>query len=189
LRAPMRPNPIGVSTVRVRSIENERVFVSAFDAYDGSPILDLKTCVRGRELAELVDTWGRVHDTMVRALEAAFAKDALRDILYAPLYALGCEAAKETKRDARDIGRAIMRFEESWDIQGRVLEDAPGRFVREVTACPWSYFAPLSCRLFAWWMEGYCAAMNDEFAYRLENVIPEGDATCVWSVAAKGKHA
>lgn len=42
LRSPMRPNPIGVSTVCVTRVERNHVFVSGLDALDGSPILDIK---------------------------------------------------------------------------------------------------------------------------------------------------
>ncbi len=42
LRSPMRPNPIGVSTVSVTRIEGGRVFVTGLDALDGSPVIDIK---------------------------------------------------------------------------------------------------------------------------------------------------
>jgi L-fuculose-phosphate aldolase len=46
LRSPMRPNPIGVSTVRVLRIEQGDLYVTSFDAKDGSPVIDIKA---GRE--------------------------------------------------------------------------------------------------------------------------------------------
>jgi tRNA (adenine37-N6)-methyltransferase len=42
LRSPRRPNPIGLSTVRVLEIQDNRLVVAGLDAYDGSPILDIK---------------------------------------------------------------------------------------------------------------------------------------------------
>jgi len=42
LRSPMRPNPIGVTVVRVREVRGTSVFVSGLDAMDGSPIIDIK---------------------------------------------------------------------------------------------------------------------------------------------------
>ena len=42
LRSPMRPNPIGVSTVEVLRVEDNRVVVGTLDALDGSPIIDVK---------------------------------------------------------------------------------------------------------------------------------------------------
>jgi tRNA-Thr(GGU) m(6)t(6)A37 methyltransferase TsaA len=43
-RAPMRPNPIGLSTVEVVSVDREagRIFIKAIDAYDNTPVLDVK---------------------------------------------------------------------------------------------------------------------------------------------------
>jgi len=42
LRSPMRPNPIGVSTVTVQRVEDHLLYVTLFDAFDGSPVIDIK---------------------------------------------------------------------------------------------------------------------------------------------------
>ena len=44
-RAPRRPNPIGVSVVRLDRIEGNRVYISGVDMVDGTPLLDIKPCV------------------------------------------------------------------------------------------------------------------------------------------------
>jgi tRNA-Thr(GGU) m(6)t(6)A37 methyltransferase TsaA len=41
-RSPARPNPIGLSVVRIRKIEDNVLHISGIDAYDGSPVLDIK---------------------------------------------------------------------------------------------------------------------------------------------------
>ena len=41
-RSPDRPNPIGLHRVRVLAVEPPRVRVSALEAVDGTPILDVK---------------------------------------------------------------------------------------------------------------------------------------------------
>jgi tRNA-Thr(GGU) m(6)t(6)A37 methyltransferase TsaA len=41
-RAPSRPNPIGLHRVRVLDIAGVRVHVSALEAIDGTPVLDVK---------------------------------------------------------------------------------------------------------------------------------------------------
>ena len=46
LRSPMRPNPIGVSTVRVKRVDHGNLVVTSFDAEDGSPVIDLKAGAR-----------------------------------------------------------------------------------------------------------------------------------------------
>jgi len=44
LRSPVRPNPIGLSPVRVKAVDKEagEITVDALDCFDGTPILDLK---------------------------------------------------------------------------------------------------------------------------------------------------
>ncbi|GAA0526743.1 tRNA-Thr(GGU) m(6)t(6)A37 methyltransferase TsaA [Rhizomicrobium palustre] len=41
-RAPTRPNPIGMSSVRLLGIEGARLRVSGLDMLDGTPLLDIK---------------------------------------------------------------------------------------------------------------------------------------------------
>jgi len=43
-RSPMRPNPIGLTTAKIISVDHEKgwVRIADMDAYDGTPILDLK---------------------------------------------------------------------------------------------------------------------------------------------------
>ena len=44
-RAPARPNPIGMSVVRLRRIENPTVYVQDVDIIDQTPLLDIKPFV------------------------------------------------------------------------------------------------------------------------------------------------
>jgi tRNA-Thr(GGU) m(6)t(6)A37 methyltransferase TsaA len=44
-RAPRRPNPIGISVVRVKSVQENRVAFQDVDMLDGTPLLDMKPCV------------------------------------------------------------------------------------------------------------------------------------------------
>jgi len=41
-RSPVRPNSIGISIVRVKGIVNNEIFITGLDAYDGTPLLDIK---------------------------------------------------------------------------------------------------------------------------------------------------
>jgi tRNA-Thr(GGU) m(6)t(6)A37 methyltransferase TsaA len=45
-RAPRRPNPIGISVVRLKGIEGNRLHFFDVDILDGTPLLDIKPCVR-----------------------------------------------------------------------------------------------------------------------------------------------
>ncbi|MEM7263341.1 MAG: tRNA (N6-threonylcarbamoyladenosine(37)-N6)-methyltransferase TrmO [Planctomycetota bacterium] len=49
-RAPHRPNPIGLSAVRVERIEPGVVFVRGHDVIEGTPILDLKPYLPSRTI-------------------------------------------------------------------------------------------------------------------------------------------
>jgi tRNA-Thr(GGU) m(6)t(6)A37 methyltransferase TsaA len=44
-RAPARPNPIGLSTVRLRKVAGNMVQVEELDILDGTPVLDIKPYV------------------------------------------------------------------------------------------------------------------------------------------------
>jgi tRNA-Thr(GGU) m(6)t(6)A37 methyltransferase TsaA len=66
-RSPARPNPIGLSVVRIRKIEDNVLHISGIDAYDGSPVLDIKPYVEtldskigaGNGWADEVSTGGK----------------------------------------------------------------------------------------------------------------------------------
>lgn len=44
-RAPRRPNPIGLSTVRLLKVEATRLYIENVDMLDGTPLLDIKPAV------------------------------------------------------------------------------------------------------------------------------------------------
>lgn len=41
-RSPNRPNPIGIATIKLEKVENGILYVSGIDAFNGTPILDIK---------------------------------------------------------------------------------------------------------------------------------------------------
>jgi tRNA-Thr(GGU) m(6)t(6)A37 methyltransferase TsaA len=45
-RSPDRPNPIGLSVVRIRKIFENRVYTSGLDVFDGTPLLDIKPYIK-----------------------------------------------------------------------------------------------------------------------------------------------
>jgi len=47
LRSPMRPNPIGVSSVCVKRVNQAELLVTGLDAQDGSPVIDIKAKAGG----------------------------------------------------------------------------------------------------------------------------------------------
>ncbi len=45
-RSPARPNPIGLHELRILTIDGARIRVSALEALDGTPVLDVKPVLR-----------------------------------------------------------------------------------------------------------------------------------------------
>ena len=43
-RAPVRPNPVGITTVRLVARDGNRLRVTGLDVVDGTPVLDIKSC-------------------------------------------------------------------------------------------------------------------------------------------------
>ncbi len=41
-RSPNRPNPIGISVVKIKEIIDNIIYISGIDAFDGTPLLDIK---------------------------------------------------------------------------------------------------------------------------------------------------
>ncbi len=51
-RSPVRPNPIGLSVVRIRNIDGPVVYTSGLDVFDGTPLLDIKPYIRELDTKE-----------------------------------------------------------------------------------------------------------------------------------------
>lgn len=45
-RSPVRPNPIGISTVKVKKIEKNVIFTSGLDVFNETPLLDIKPYIK-----------------------------------------------------------------------------------------------------------------------------------------------
>ena len=45
-RSPVRPNPIGISIVRIKEIINNEIFTSGLDVFDNTPLLDIKPYIK-----------------------------------------------------------------------------------------------------------------------------------------------
>jgi tRNA-Thr(GGU) m(6)t(6)A37 methyltransferase TsaA len=53
-RSPVRPNPVAMTAVRLLRREGARLWVSGLDAFEGSPVLDLKPYLRrGDQILEV----------------------------------------------------------------------------------------------------------------------------------------
>jgi len=43
--SPRRPNPIGLSILKVLDVADNRIMVRGIDMFDGTPVLDIKPCI------------------------------------------------------------------------------------------------------------------------------------------------
>ena len=46
-RSPARPNPIGLTKVKLMEVNNNRLYIDRIDAIDGTPVLDVKPYLPG----------------------------------------------------------------------------------------------------------------------------------------------
>ena len=46
-RSPARPNPIGLTKVKLLEVKNNRLYIDRIDAIDGTPVLDIKPYLPG----------------------------------------------------------------------------------------------------------------------------------------------
>ncbi len=51
-RSPLRPNPIGLSIVKIKRIENNTIYTSGLDVFDGTPLLDIKPYIKDLDSKE-----------------------------------------------------------------------------------------------------------------------------------------
>ncbi len=51
-RSPARPNRIGISVVQVKRIEGNEIITSGLDAFDGTPVLDIKPYIKDLDTKE-----------------------------------------------------------------------------------------------------------------------------------------
>ena len=51
-RSPNRPNPIGLSVVKILRIEKNIIAISGIDAFDNTPLLDIKPYIKNLDSKE-----------------------------------------------------------------------------------------------------------------------------------------
>ena len=78
-RTPHRPNPIGLSAVKLERIEGNTLFVSGVDLVDGTPILDIKPYLPSSDRIEAA-TAGWTGSKSERRLTVEFDQGAVKDI-------------------------------------------------------------------------------------------------------------
>jgi len=57
-RSPARPNLIAISTCKILSIDGNIIHIDKIDAFDGTPVIDIKPCISGTDsMLELRVPW------------------------------------------------------------------------------------------------------------------------------------
>ncbi|MEN8155109.1 MAG: tRNA (N6-threonylcarbamoyladenosine(37)-N6)-methyltransferase TrmO [Acidobacteriota bacterium] len=51
-RSPLRPNPIGVSVVKIKKITGNRIYISGADVFNKTPLLDIKPYIKDLDAKE-----------------------------------------------------------------------------------------------------------------------------------------
>jgi tRNA (adenine37-N6)-methyltransferase len=79
-RAPKRPNPIGISVVRLEKIEKNIIYISNVDIVDGTPLLDIKPYVPyfdRKEDEEICVGWfeGKHHNAVNKKSDKRFVHE------------------------------------------------------------------------------------------------------------------
>ncbi len=76
-RAPARPNPIGLSCVRLVGIEGNILHLAEIDVLDGSPLLDIKPYVPDDDIYPVKRTgWIGDHGLNIGAADGRFQQEA-----------------------------------------------------------------------------------------------------------------
>ena len=78
-RTPHRPNPIGLSVVKLERIEGQTLYVSGVDLVDGTPILDIKPYLPSSDRVDLA-TAGWTGSKAERKLRVDFTERAMSDL-------------------------------------------------------------------------------------------------------------
>jgi len=78
-RSPLRPNPIGLSLVKIERIENERIYISGLDIIDGTPVLDIKPYINTYDsVEESRCAW--VEELTQKEFKVEFTEEAVQDL-------------------------------------------------------------------------------------------------------------
>jgi len=124
-RSPHRPNPIGLSLVRIVGVDEKekRVMVEGVDLVNGTPVYDIKPCVPW-------DIPGHFDKSTLRVPHWVDQNDTLREVTFAP-------AALRSLRENYAKGHLSPLYEPAGGTNGEDFErglDSAVRTVKEILA-------------------------------------------------------
>ena len=124
-RSPFRPNPIGLTSVRLEAVERDPhlgmvLVVSGADLMDGTPILDIKPYIPFTDAhSDAAD--GYTAQTITHALEVNFPQELLEHIDPDKRDALSGVLRQDPRPSYQDDPKRIYGFRfASWEIRFRV---------------------------------------------------------------------
>ena len=83
-RSPNRPNPIGMSILKIRFVEGNKIYVDGIDAYEGTPVLDIKPYIQRLDMKEDSNNgWLDLENEEIRRKIEEHLRDHLREHLKA----------------------------------------------------------------------------------------------------------
>jgi len=136
-RSPHRPNPIGMSLVRLERVEGHVLHVVDLDILDGSPVLDIKPYVAYADTADdardgwLPDDDDAASDPGARC-DVGWSERAQSQLAF--LEARGCDWLRGRAQDALSLGgapHAYRRIKPDGDAMRLSIKDFRLRFVQD----------------------------------------------------------
>jgi len=78
-RSPVRPNPVGLSIVRIKKIAGNKIYTSGLDVFDNPPLLDIKPYIKGLDNKDDADYgWIKGLDDMEHLRELQEGRKIIR---------------------------------------------------------------------------------------------------------------
>lgn len=121
-RSPYRPNPIGLSSVKILKIENGEIFVEGADLLNGTPIFDIKPYIPYTDCH--TDALGGFSDDVLDDNLKVFIPDSFKEILGEDIELITSVLEGDPRPHYHDDGDRVYAFEFSkYHIEFKVLND------------------------------------------------------------------
>jgi tRNA-Thr(GGU) m(6)t(6)A37 methyltransferase TsaA len=78
-RSPLRPNPIGLSLVKIDRVVGDRIYISGVDIIEGTPVFDIKPYIHEYDSVQN-SSCGWLEDVTSTHIEVEFLERAIEDI-------------------------------------------------------------------------------------------------------------
>lgn len=128
-RSPLRPNPIGLTLVKIDRVVDDRVYISGIDVIDGTPVLDIKPYIHAYDSVP-ASTAGWMESLETLALAVTFSDAALQHLraLNHPTLKTAIEDILRTDirnrndKQAKNAGKRLGFYYEDFNIVFQVVD-------------------------------------------------------------------